>query len=199
MLELPTLPYSYTALEPYISRKNLRRHHEGNQAGYVRRVNELIAGVPELHEANIGQLLQFAARTDWEELGDQVAQVWNHSFLWHSMAPGGGGLPKDPELLQFFNASFGGWDAFRDLWVEAAADVFGSGWVWLLVGDDGAMDVGTTPDAGIPARRLLLNMDVWEHAYICDRYGIDRRKYAEAFADHLLNWQFALENLGRGV
>ena len=42
--------------------------------------------------------------------------------------------------------------------------------------------------------RPLLTIDVWEHAYYLDHQN-RRADYVTAVLDHLINWEFALENL----
>jgi hypothetical protein len=57
--------------------------------------------------------------------------------------------------------------------------------------------VVTTRDADNPLRQggaPLLAVDLWEHAYYLDYFN-QRRHYVENVVRHLLDWDFAAENL----
>jgi superoxide dismutase len=43
-VELPPLPYDYTALEPHIGEETLKIHHDKHHAKYVTTTNAMIAG-----------------------------------------------------------------------------------------------------------------------------------------------------------
>lgn len=45
-IKLPPLPYSYDALEPFISSATLRFHHDYHHKEYVEKTNMLIKGTP---------------------------------------------------------------------------------------------------------------------------------------------------------
>ena len=87
---------------------------------------------------------------------------------------------------------------FRAAFAKAAADKFGSGWAWLVVGKDGTLKIVTTDDADTPVvrgERPLLTIDVWEHAYYLD-YQNRRPDYIAAWLESLVNWDFAAKNFG---
>jgi len=128
-------------------------------------------------------------------LFNAAAQAWNHEFFWHSMRPGGG---KDATgaVAQLIEESFGSQQAFRQQFVAAAGDHFGSGWVWLVL-EAGRLRIMTTANAETPlttAAYPLLTLDVWEHAYYLD-YQHRRLDYIAAFLGNLINWDFANERL----
>jgi Fe-Mn family superoxide dismutase len=127
---------------------------------------------------------------------NNAAQIWNHTFYWHSMKPQGGGQPHG-ELADAINRDFGGFDKFSAAFSDAAATQFGSGWAWLVLGADKKLAVTKTPNADLPMKhgqKALLTIDVWEHAYYID-FRNARPKYIETFLKSLANWDFALENL----
>jgi Fe-Mn family superoxide dismutase len=128
-------------------------------------------------------------------LFNNAAQVWNHTFYWNSMAPGGGGEPTG-EVAERINSAFGSYDAFRTQFAEAATTQFGSGWAWLV--DDGSsLSVVKTANADLPMRhsaKALLTIDVWEHAYYID-FRNARPNYISTFLDSLVNWDFVTANL----
>ena len=124
----------------------------------------------------------------------QRAQTFNHSFLWHSMAPKNDSTPSTELGAALFDA-FGNLDSFKSAFKEAAATQFGSGWAWL-VQDDSGLAIIKTGNADTPVahgQRPLLTLDVWEHAYYLD-YKNDRGGYIDTFLDGYVNWDFASEN-----
>jgi Fe-Mn family superoxide dismutase len=189
---LPNLPFAKDALAPHISPETLEYHHGKHHQKYVDTLNDLIQGEPEA-EKPLEAIIQSAEGGVF----NNAAQVWNHTFYWHSLKPGGGGTPTGP-LADAINRDFGGFDAFKTELATAAAAQFGSGWAWLVL-DNGKLKVTKTPNADLPMRHnqvALLNIDVWEHAYYID-YRNARPKYVASLIDNLLNWEFAAENFAK--
>ena len=194
-IELPPLPYDYSALEPAISKQTLEFHHDKHHAAYVTKTNELIANTP-LANASLEEIIQAAAKDESKTvLFNNAAQVWNHTFYWNCMAANAGGKP-DGELLQKIEKSFGSFEKFKDTFANAAATRFGSGWAWLVANGD-ELKVYATPNAELPLTKgdvALLTIDVWEHAYYLD-YQNKRPAYIDTFFDKLINWNFVAQNL----
>jgi len=195
-IELPPLPYAEDALEPVTSARTLSFHYGKHHRAYVDNVNRLIAGTP-LEGRPLEEIVRETAG-DSARAGifNNAAQVWNHTFFWSSMRPGGGGAPP-PALAARLTTDFGSLDAFYQKLKTAAIGRFGSGWAWL-VEEDGRLKVTSTPNAETPiasGARPILTVDVWEHAYYLD-YQNRRPDYVQAFLDHLVNWDFAMSNLG---
>jgi Superoxide dismutase len=128
------------------------------------------------------------------------AQVWNHTFFWHSMTPGGGGKP-DGDVAALIDRDFGSYDAFRSAFAQAGATQFGSGWAWLVI-KGGKLELRKTPNAETPLTEpgatALLTLDVWEHAYYLD-FQNRRPDFISAFLDNLVNWRFANDNLAKAA
>jgi Fe-Mn family superoxide dismutase len=83
-----------------------------------------------------------------------------------------------------------------EVFSNAAATQFGSGWAWLVT-DKGKLQVVKTSNAETPittSAKPLIAIDVWEHAYYLD-YQNRRADYIKAFVEKLLNWDFAENNL----
>jgi Fe-Mn family superoxide dismutase len=193
-ITLPSLPYAVDALEPHLSRRTLSIHHGNHHAAYVARTRALISTPPESTE--LEDVVRSSARTN-QALFNAAAQAWNHAFLWRSMRPGGGGEARGA-IAQAIEASFGSQRIFSQQFVSAAGDQFGSGWAWLVLEGD-KLRIVATPNAETPlttGQRPLLTIDVWEHAYYLD-YQQRRLDYIAAFLGHLVNWDFANENLER--
>jgi len=196
--ELPALPYAKDALAPHISAETLEFHHGKHHNTYVTTLNTLIKDGPLATKSLEEIIKDSAGDTSKTAIFNNSAQVWNHTFYWHSMKPGGGGKPTGA-IAEKIDADLGGYDKFVEQFKTAGATQFGSGWAWLVL-DGGKLKVTKTPNAETPLTTgavPLLTMDVWEHAYYID-FRNARPKYMETFLDHLVNWDFANENLKKG-
>jgi Fe-Mn family superoxide dismutase len=194
---LPELPYEENALEPVISARTLSFHHGKHHAGYVTMLNELVEGSPYAGRPLDEVVKRAAGDPAAKIVFNNAAQAWNHDFYWRSMRPRGGGTPSGA-LRDTIERDFGGLAEFRTAFAKAAAGVFGSGWAWLVVGQDGTLKIATTDDADTPILRgetPLLVIDVWEHAYYLD-YQNRRPDYVAAWLENLINWDFAAKNFG---
>jgi len=192
---LPALPYGLDALEPNISRSTLEFHHGKHHAAYVTNLNNLVAGT-DLEDKSLEDTIT-AVAGDAGKAGvfNNAAQVWNHSFYWQCMKPGGGGQPTGA-LADKINADFGSYEAFVEQFKTAGATQFGSGWAWLVL-DGGTLKVTKTANADLPlahGQKALLTMDVWEHAYYLD-YQNRRPDYMTTYLEKLVNWDFVAANL----
>jgi Fe-Mn family superoxide dismutase len=220
--QLPALPFDLDALEPHISRSTLEFHHGKHHNAYVTNLNNLVAGTdledqsleatilaaaadagPQIMLPSTGQIWPVDLSRLWVDIDpgkkagifNNAAQVWNHTFYWQGIKPGGGGTPSGA-LLEKINADFGSFDAFVEQFKAAGATQFGSGWAWLVL-DGGTLKVTKTANADLPlahGQKALLTMDVWEHAYYLD-YQNRRPDYITTFLDKLVNWDFVATNL----
>lgn len=187
--ELPALPYEKNALEPHISAETLDYHYGKHHQAYITKLNELIEGTADAEKS-----LEEIIKSSSGGLFNQAAQVWNHTFYWHCLAPNGGGEPSGA-LADAINAKFGSFTKFKDAFNAQAIANFGSGWTWLIKADDGGVDIVNTSNADTPiahGQTPLLTIDVWEHAYYID-YRNARPKYLENVWN-VLNWDFVAQN-----
>ena len=192
-IDFPALPYAINALEPHVSAKTLALHHGKHQKGYVEKLNSAIAGT-----AYAGKSLEaiIGAAHEASETGifNNATQSWNHTFLWNSMSPNGGGEPVG-SLADAIDNRFGTIQSFKAEFKAAALAQFGSGWTWL-VRTATELDIVSTGNADTPllhGSTPLLTLDVWEHAYYLD-FQNKRDAYIDAFLSNLINWEFAAEN-----
>ena len=199
--QLPELPYARDALAPHISNETLDYHYGKHHQAYVTKLNELTSGTDHDGadiETICGKAYDAGQKGQQGGLYNNAAQVWNHTFYWHSMKPNGGGKPSG-RIGEAIERDFGSYDEFKAKFKEAGATQFGSGWAWL-VSKDGKLEIRKTPNAVRPSdddgATELLTMDVWEHAYYLD-YQNARPGYMDAFLDNLVNWDFAEENLAK--
>jgi Fe-Mn family superoxide dismutase len=193
---LPSLPYAENALNPVISASTIGFHYGKHHKAYVDNLNKLIAG-SDLADLPLEKIIAaVAGKADKTAIFNNAAQTWNHTFYWHSLRPNGGGEPP-AALKQRIDASFGSVDALKKELATASTGQFGSGWAWL-VADGDKLKVVKTGNADVPLTaglKPLLTIDVWEHAYYLD-YQNRRADYVNAVLDKLINWEFALKNLG---
>jgi Fe-Mn family superoxide dismutase len=197
-IRLSALPYEQGALAPYLSADTLRLHYGKHHRGYAEQANHLVQETA-LAKLSLLELVRKSYKTgacEQPAIFNNAAQVYNHTFYWNSMRPQGGGPPSGL-MAEWLDKSFGGYQAFRKAFTEAALGRFASGWVWLVLAE-GQLTVVATGNADTPVvhgLQPLLVLDVWEHAYYLD-YQNRRDRYVEAFLDHLVNWDFAAHNLG---
>ena len=193
---LPPLPYADNALDPVITAHTMSFHYGKHHKTYVDNLNKLVVGT-EFADMSLEQVIAGSAgKADKVGIFNNAAQIWNHTFYWHSMKPHGGGEPP-AALKQKIDAAFGSLDACKKELANAAVTQFGSGWAWL-VSDAGALKVVKTGNAELPmtkGMKALLCIDVWEHAYYLD-WQNRRADYVNALLDKLVNWGFAADNLG---
>jgi len=195
-LVLPALPYAADALQPVISANTIGFHHGKHHQAYVNNLTKLVAGTPFADQSLEQIIAGTAGKADQAPIFNNAAQTWNHTFYWHSLRPHGGGEPP-AALKAKLAASFGSVDACKQQLAAAANGQFGSGWAWLVQEGD-QLKVVKTANADNPLTaglKPLLAIDVWEHAYYLD-YQNRRADYNAALLDKLLNWEFALQNLG---
>ncbi len=192
---LPPLPWKDDALQPFVSAQTISFHYGKHHKAYVDNLNNLAKGKP-WEKMTLEEVVKASAKDSAAQgVFNNSAQIWNHTFFWHSMKPGGGGAPTG-KLLAQITADFGSFDAFKTQFADAAKTQFGSGWAWLVL-DAGKLKVVKTPNAETPltgSAKPLLTCDVWEHAYYLD-YQNRRPDYVTTFLDKLANWEFAAKNL----
>ena len=193
---LPDLPYAKDALAPHISSETLDFHHGKHHATYVKNLNGLVEGTDMAPKSLEDIIQETAGKPEKQGVFNNAAQIWNHTFYWQSMRPNGGGTPTG-KLAEMIDRDFGSFDEFKDAFAKAGATQFGSGWAWLVLNGD-KLEVRKTLNAETPLTESgvtpLLTMDVWEHAYYLD-FQNRRPDYIDAFLKHLVNWDFANENL----
>ncbi|HWL52198.1 MAG TPA: superoxide dismutase [Chthoniobacteraceae bacterium] len=194
--ELPALPFPADALEPYIDARTNEIHHDKHHAAYVTNLNNALKDHADLAskslEAIIGDLsaVPESIRTAVRNNG---GGAWNHDFFWNILKKNDGAKPTGA-LAAAIDKAFGSFEAFQEKFQTAGATRFGSGWAWLVVGEDGNLAVGSTPNQDNPLMKgvssflgkPLLGVDVWEHAYYL-HYQNRRPDYLKAFWN-VVNW-----------
>ena len=197
---LKPIPYAKDALGPTMSAQTLQHHHDKHHAAYVKKTNELIAGT-QFESLDLESLIGATAPgknkgdAKLQKIFNNAAQIWNHDFFWESLAPNGGGTPPE-SVRKRIEAAFSSVENFREKFIDAAVNQFGSGWAWL-VAKNGKLEITTTHDADNPltsGAQALWTCDVWEHAYYLD-YQQERVQFVKAVIENVANWQFISKRL----
>ncbi len=168
--ELPQLPYSYNALEPYIDAKTMEIHHTKHHQGYVDKLNAALEKYPELQERPLEDLLKNLSNLKVDEkdrtaIRNHGGGHLNHSFFWQIMGPA---KERDETLVSEIEKTFDSVEEFKKLFGEAAANHFGSGWAWLAEDESGILKIYSLPNQDSPYLQNhtpIIGLDVWEHSY----------------------------------
>jgi Fe-Mn family superoxide dismutase len=187
--ELPALPYAKDALEPHISSETLDYHHDKHHAAYITNLNNLVPGT-EFENRSLEDIVKNAPAGG---IFNNAAQVWNHTFYFNGMGPGGGGDPTGP-IAGAIDKAFGSFAEFKEKFSKSAVTNFGSGWTWLVKNSAGGLEIVNTDDAdsALKSGTPVLTIDVWEHAYYVDKRNA-RPAYIESWWN-LVNWDFVNAN-----
>ena len=191
---LPSLPYAYDALEPYIDATTMEIHHTKHHQTYVDKLNAALNGHEDFANLDVDDLI-----TDLEKVPAGILTAVrnhggghaNHSFFWELLKKD---VPFGGAIDEAITSQFGNFEKFRDEFTTKAALLFGSGWTWLVV-DGGKLEIMTTPNQDSPlsqAKKPVLGLDVWEHAYYL-KYQNRRPDYVNAFFE-VINWEKVNEN-----
>ncbi len=190
----PELGYAFDALAPHIDAKTMEVHYGKHHAGYTRKFNTALQH-EDFHPSDIYSMFSSVSKYGPDSgLRNNGGGYFNHNLYWKFMSPEGGGEASG-KLAEAISENFGSFEQFKELFSATAAGHFGSGWGWLVLDADGALQVTSTPNQDNPLMDVadvqgtpLLNIDVWEHAYYLD-YQNMRKSYVEAYWN-VIDWNF---------
>ena len=184
------LPYPKDALAPYISEETMSYHYEKHHQAYADKLNQLIENT-DFAEKDIVDIVK---NSNWA-LYNNAAQFWNHNFFWNCLSPKHDQVPSG-KLAELIDQNFGSFASFKEQFISSAVGNFGSGWTWLVLNQEGKLEILNMSNAQNPLHlpvKILLGVDVREHAYYIDTRN-NRGAYLENFF-HVINWDFVAENL----
>jgi Fe-Mn family superoxide dismutase len=190
--ELPTLPYSTTALAGQgMCEETLELHHGKHHQAYVTALNGFVEKDASLQGKSLEEIVKSTAGAGGPVFNN-AGQHWNHIVFWQCMSPKGGSIPS--ALEKKIDEDLGGVAKFKDEFKAAGVSQFGSGWAWLVLAPDGKLKVTKTPNGSNPLAtgegKVLLGCDVWEHAYYLDFRNV-RPNYLQNWLDKLANYEYA--------
>lgn len=183
-LKMKGLNFEYTDLEPYLDSKTVEIHYSKHHLNYVEKLNELIKGT-DLESKSIEEIL-YSLDTLNQSLIDNAGGYYNHNLYWEIL---GKNKPETPtgKIAQLINRDFGSFESFKSQFKKAGIDIFGSGWVWLILTENENLKIITTKNQNNPLMSFeknrgypLMNLDLWEHAYYL--------KYQNKKADYIDNY-----------
>lgn len=182
---MPALPYAENALAPYISEKTIQYHYGKHLLAYITNTNNLIVNT-EYENMSIEEIVMKSSGP----LFNNAAQTYNHVFYFEAFQPHSAdkAVPKG-KVKELIDKTFGGFETFKEKFSQAAASLFGSGWVWLIVDKEGKLEIMQAGNADNPikyGKHPILTIDVWEHAYYLDTQNA-RPKYIENYWN-VINW-----------
>ncbi|KAA1461404.1 superoxide dismutase [Mn], partial [Escherichia coli] len=195
---LPSLPYSYEALEPHFDKQTMEIHHTKHHQTYVNNTNSALEAFPELAGLGIDDLIQQLDKIPADKrtfVRNNAGGHANHSLFWKGLKLG---TTLQGPLKEAIERDFGSIDSFKEKFEQAAATRFGSGWAWLVLKDDGKLAVVSTANQDSPLMGEAISgasgypitgLDVWEHAYYL-QYQNRRPDYIKAFWS-VVNWDEA--------
>lgn len=201
---LPELGYSYDALEPFIDSITVRIHYSKHHLGYVNKLNSALKDNP-LKGKSLEEILATVDRKDENKaILNNAGGVYNHILYWQNLKPGGAKAPKG-NLSKAIVKKFGGFDKFQSEFAKAGNNLFGSGWVWLIVDANKNLVITTTSNQDCPLMKNavsnsgtpILAMDVWEHAYYL-KYQNKRADYITNFGK-AINWDVVSQNYEKAM
>lgn len=192
MFNLESLPYSMDALLPYMSAETLEFHHGKHHQAYINFVNDFVAKESSLENKTLEEIILLSSKKpEWKGLFNNASQIYNHNEFWKMMAKPDS-ISMSNTLRQRIEDDFGSVSTFRDNFIQSGKTLFGSGWVFVVVGASGKLEIKQYPNGNNPipdGLAEILGIDVWEHSYYLD-YQNRRPDYLASFFDHLVNWEY---------
>lgn len=197
--QLPSLPYAYDALEPYFDAQTMELHHTKHHQTYIDKLNAALEKYPDLADRSIENLLMNLSEVPGEiriAVRNHGGGYYNHLLFWQMLSPKS--ELKEGSLRIALEKDYGSVDAFKKEFTDSALSLFGSGWTWLVADKSGDLSILNTANQDNPISedselKLLLGVDVWEHAYYL-KYQNRRPEYLEAFWN-VVNWEWVEENM----
>jgi Fe-Mn family superoxide dismutase len=189
--EVPPLPYAYDALEPHIDKMTMQIHHDKHHQAYVDNLNKACA--ENKIDSELDDIIKSISKYPMA-VRNNGGGHWNHSFFWKMMKPNSSSSNEPAgKVADALKAAFGSMEEMKTKFIDAAKGRFGSGWAWIVKGQDGKLSITSTPNQDNPIMDIaevkgkpILGLDVWEHAYYL-KYQNKRPDYIAAWWN-LVNW-----------
>lgn len=191
------LKYDFEALEPFIDRETMDEHYNAHYKKYTDNLNQEVAELDIPEYASIEEIIKKVKQIDSKKLRDNAGGFYNHQLYFENISPYNNIYENSgPELKRLIYENFGGFMPLKSHFRSAGLDVFGSGWVWLISMGDTLRIVKTkNQDNPLMSQdcKILLGMDVWEHAYYL-KHKADRKSYIDDFFK-VIDWKVVTERV----
>lgn len=184
--ELPKLTFEYSALEPFIDEETMRIHHDKHHQAYIDNLNKALEGKPDLQSKSTWDLLSNLTSVPEDirlKVQNNAGGHANHTFFWKLLISSDKSGEMSDELKKLVENNFESIDIFKEKFKESALSRFGSGWAWLVLTEEGKLEITSTANQDTPwmeGKDAILGLDVWEHAYYL--------KYQNKRVDYINNW-----------
>ena len=187
LFKLPSLSYTYDALEPFVDKQTMEIHHTKHHQSYINKLNELPIENFNINE-DLAGMCKHIDNSSSLIIRNNLGGHFNHSLFWKLLKHNPQNTENIPtgKILEAIVLNFNSFENFKKEFTEKASKVFGSGWCWLIV-KEGKLKITTTPNQDNPLMKVgvdngnpILALDVWEHAYYL--------KYQNKRADYISNW-----------
>lgn len=185
------LPYAFDALEPYIDAKTMELHHDRHLQTYIDNLNKALAPHPRLQRYTLTELLTHLDSLPYPvqtPIRHNAGGVYNHELYFEMLTPNATDGPQGA-LLHAIECAFGSVRHMQARMAQAALDVFGSGYAFVVARRNGRLAIVQTRNQDTPlidGLCPLLNVDVWEHAYYLKHYNV-RKDYLDDWS-HVIHW-----------
>lgn len=190
------LPYCADALGLNINDVTLKYHHDRHYRSYVDRLNSALSDYPALQQLSLKELILKVGsfpQAAKETIRIGAGGAYAHEMYFDTLQSPEGQVPEGI-LKEAMDRTFGPIGEWRETVLKLAANLLGSGWIWMVADNRGAISLCTTGNAEVPDLKIytpLLALDVWEHAYYL-QYQCRRTAYVENFF-RLINWKKVLK------
>jgi len=200
MHTLPKLSYEYDSLEPYFDKETMQLHHTKHHQAYIDKLNTALQSHPELQKKSVEDLLKNLSKMPAEiktAIQNHGGGHYNHSFWWPMLKKGTkfSGEVEEVEVAKAIEKEFGGFDTFKEKFTTSALSIFGSGWTWLVLNQQGKLEIVNTPNQNTPlndGKIPILGVDMWEHSFYI-KHRANKAAYLSDFFN-VINWNQTNEN-----
>lgn len=200
MFERKELTYDFGALHPYIDKATMEEHYNAHYKKYTDNLNEAVAEEEIPEDVSIQDILRKVKLIDSKKIRNNAGGFYNHQLYFENISPNNNSYESaDQELKRMIFENFGGYQQLKSNFRSAGMDIFGSGWVWLIspTGNFDTLKIVKTKNQDNPLMscdcKILLGMDVWEHAYYL-KHKADRRSYIDDFFK-VIDWKIVSERV----
>jgi Fe-Mn family superoxide dismutase len=187
IFRIPELDYSTVSLEPFMNKEVLNRHFS-IYSDFTANFNRIVSD-NGLRGKTIHEIFEKVSELP-ESFRFNGGGYFNHKLFWRVITPGKN-TAFSAELSFMINRSFDSEALLKTALADAADRVSGSGWAWLVAGQDGSLFVTATSGNDNPLMNTikekgfpLLCIDAWDHATAANQYS-NTTEYVNAFWNHV--------------